>query len=126
MGLLWTLIPDEALIIVIAGIGIALMLGVIRAKAALPMLGGIVLMVLLGPFVEALFLALPWWAIIAVVLVLCISLLRGLSNMLLGERASDHMVGILAADVIRFCFVGFVQILAMPFRLIGWLCRRGY
>jgi amino acid transporter len=126
MGLLWTLIPDEALILVIAAIGLGLILGIIRGKTAVSMIGGIVLMLLLEPFVESLFAALPWWLTIAVLVVLVLSLLRGLSGLVLGGRASDHMVGILAADIVRFCFVGFFQILAMPFRLIGWLFRRGY
>jgi len=126
MGLLWALIPDEALILVIAAIGIALILGIMRGRTAASMIGGIVLMILLEPFVEGLFAALPWWLTIAVLGMLVLSLVRGLSSMVLGERASDHMVGILAADVVRFCFVGFFRILVMPFRFIGWLLRRGY
>ena len=126
MGLFWALIPDEALILVIAAIGLGLILGVIRGKTAVSTIGGIVLMVLLEPFVEALFAALPWWLTISLLGVLFLSLFRGLSRMVLGERASDHMVGILAADVVGFCLVGFFQILAMPFRLVGYLFRRGY
>ena len=126
MNLLWALIPDEALILVIAAIGIGLILGLIRGRTAASLIGGIVLMVLLEPFVEGLFAALPWWITAALLVVFVLSLFRGLSSMVIGTRASDHMTGILAADFVRFCFVGSFRLLLMPFRLVGWLLRRGY
>jgi hypothetical protein len=126
MSLLWALIPDEALILVIAAIGIGLILRIISGRTAVSLIGGIALMVLLAPFVEALFASLPWWLTLLLFAGLVLSVLRGLSSVVLGERASDHMVGTLASDVVRFCFVGFFQLLFMPFRLIGWLFRRNY
>jgi hypothetical protein len=126
MNLLLALIPDEALILVIVAIGFGLMLGIIRGKAAASMIGGLLLFIVLGPFVEALLEVLPWWLTLVLLGVVLLSLLRAFSSLLLGSRASDHMVGILAADVVRFCFLGVFQILLMPFRIVGWLLRRGY
>jgi hypothetical protein len=126
MSLLWALIPDEALILVIVAIGFALMLGIIRGKTAASMIGSLLLLVLLGPFVEELIAGLPWWMTLVLLGLVILSLFRAFTSLLLGSRASDHMVGILAADVVRFCFVGFFQILLMPFRIIGRLVRREY
>jgi hypothetical protein len=126
MSLLWALIPDEALVLVIVVIGLGLMLGIIRSRTAASMIGGLVLLVLLGPFIEALFAALPWWLTLLLLVFVILSLLRAFSSLLLGSRASDHMVGILAADAVRACFLGLCQILTLPFRIVGWLFRRGY
>ena len=126
MSLLWTLLPDEALILVIAAIGIGLLLGILSGRKALSLIGGIALMVILAPFVEALFASLPLWLMLLLFVGLVLSFLRGLSSAVLGDRASDHMVGTLAADIVRFCFVGSFKLLLMPFRIIGWLLRRDY
>ncbi len=44
-------------------------------------------------------------------------LLRWSVRMLIGREAMSQMVGILAADVVRFLFMA-------PFRLLRWVARR--
>ena len=44
-------------------------------------------------------------------------LLRWSVRMLIGREAMNQMVGILAADVMRFLFLA-------PFRLLRWIARR--
>lgn len=80
MSLLLALIPDEALILVIVAIGFGLMLGIIRGKAAASMIGGLLLFILLGPFVEALLEALPWWLTLVVLGVVLLSFARALDS----------------------------------------------
>jgi hypothetical protein len=126
MNLLWALIPDEALVLVIAVTGLGLICGIVSRKAAMSVIGGIIAIALLGPFVESVFSALPWWLTTIILLLFLLSLLRGLSNLVLGSRASDHMVGILAADVVRACFGGLFYVFTFPFRLLLWMMRRGY
>jgi len=47
------------------------------------------------------------------------SVLRAASSVLLGERASDHMAGILAAGVV----MGIFKTLLLPFRLLARLAK---
>jgi hypothetical protein len=126
MNLLLALIPDQALILVIAAIALGLILRIISPKYAASIVGAIVLMLLMEPFVDALFAALPWWVTLLVTGFFLASLLRGLFNLTLGARATDHMVGILAADVVRLSLAGIFRLFLLPFRLAGWLLRRGY
>lgn len=115
-GVLWTLLPDEALPLLIAGVGLAMILGLLRGRAAL----GILLMLLLAPvlasFVEVLMEILPPWISLIVLAVIGLSILKGLAALLIGPRAADTMVGSLAADLVRLA----VRILIFPLRVLGW------
>lgn len=120
MRTLWLWLPDEAMVLVIAGVGLALILGLIRGRTALGVLGMVVLVLLAGPFIDALIAGLPSWVILLLVLFLALTLFRWVLSLLLGERAAGHAVGILAADVIRLCF----GLLFLPFRILWWVFRR--
>jgi hypothetical protein len=61
----------------------------------------------------------PWWVSPLLLVVFVMSVLRAASGLLLGERASGHMVGILAADVVR----GIFKTLLLPFRLLARLAK---
>jgi hypothetical protein len=117
-------IPDEALVLVIALIGLGLIVGFLRPRSAGRLLGGVVLMLLLAPLVESFIAALPWWVNLLLLFGVGWSLIRGLSRLVLGGRAADHMVGILAADAVRALFRTVFFALTLPFRFIGWISRR--
>ncbi len=117
---LWLFLPDEAMVLVIAGIGLALILGLIRRQAALALVGAVAVSLLVGPFVEAVIGALPGWALFVLLVFLAFSLFRASLSLFLGSGAADHAVGSLAASVIRFCF----GLLFLPFRVLGWMIRR--
>ncbi len=120
MRTLWLWLPDEAMPLVIVGVGLALMLGLIRVRTALSVLGTVILLLLAGPFIEALIETLPGWMILLLVLFVVLALFRGVLSLLLGERAAAHTIGILAADMIRLCF----GLLFLPFRILWWVFRR--
>jgi hypothetical protein len=124
MQWLWLFLPDEALVLVIALIGLVLMVGVLRPRSAGQLLGGIVVMLLLGPFIESFVSSLPWWFNLVLLLGIGWAAIRALSRFVLGGRAADHMVGILAADGVRWLFRCVFVVLALPFRFIGWMLRR--
>lgn len=96
---LWTLLPDEALPLVIMVAGLMMVIGFRRA--GLSLLGLALLTPILAPFVEALIAELPPWVSLIILILVGFSLLRGLSVLLIGPRATDHMVGSLAADIVR-------------------------
>jgi hypothetical protein len=106
--------PPELVIFMIVGAGMAMIVGARRLAATLMgvALAIIVLPVLLAP----LFDALPGWLLVTLLVVLVLGMLRGLFELTLGKHSTDHMVGILAADVVR-------AVILAPFRLVGRLTR---
>lgn len=108
------LLPDEFLVLIIAGAGLLLMVRLISGGAAARIIGGVMLVSILIPLVPLILDALPWWFNLLLVLSALMWLLRTVSSFVLGARAADHMVGILAADVVRFVF----WLLLVPFRML--------
>jgi len=120
MGWFWIFIPEWAIVLAVAGIGLALMVGLIRFRQATGLLVGIVLLLTLGPFIaavtEALFDALPLWLSVIIVSLAALTLARVALRLVFGETAAGHIVGALATDLIRFGF----RTVFIPVRL---LCR---
>lgn len=119
MSWIWMLVPDEALALLIAGVGLALMLGLLSGRTALGLLGLLLFLPLLAPFLEALLGELPPWVSLVILAFFALALIRGLAALLLGSRAADTMVGNLAADLVRFV----VAILILPLRIVRWAFR---
>ena len=108
-------IPQELVVFMIVGAGLAMIVGARRIASGLLVtaLTVIFMPVLLAP----LFDTLPGWLLWCVIVVFGLSLLRGLFVVAIGKNSTDHMVGILVADVVRTALLA-------PFRFIGWLARR--
>ncbi|MCZ2156412.1 MAG: hypothetical protein LC114_21325 [Bryobacterales bacterium] len=123
MRFLW-LLPGEFLVLVIALAGLGVMVGLVRIRAVGSLLGGIVLMLLLTPFIESFMASLPWWINLLVLVGLGWMLIQGFFRFVLGRGAADEMIGTLAADVVRAVLRGAFFTLLSPFRIIGWLLRR--
>ena len=123
MSWILSLVPDQAMVLIIALIGFALMCGTMNAKRAFGLIGGIILFLIFSPFVGALVDALPGWVFLGLVLVFGMSLLRTVSNFVIGRGATNEMVGNLAADLVRFGFRAIFFVLTLPFRALGWLVR---
>jgi len=121
---LWLLLPDEMLVLVIIGVGLALILGLIRGRAAMGLLGAVVLVLLAGPFIDALLDTLPGWMLFLLLLFVAVALFRRALSLLLGPRAADEAVGSLAADVIRAGFRLLFLLLCLPFRILWWVFRK--
>lgn len=117
MSLLWALLPDEFMPLAIAGVGLAVILGFLRLRKAAAMIGGICLLLLTAPFFDSLFDAIPSWLFLLMLPIVAVIVIRWLVRLVIGERAADHLVGTLVADVIR-------AIVVFPFRLLGLLFRR--
>lgn len=113
VGLL-AFLPVEAVPFLIVGAGSCMILGARKLAGALFLLCGAMLFlpVILDPFLASL----PEWALPLILVVVMISLFGTLITMLLGKGAKDHMVGTLAADMIKV-------FLRMPFRILGALVR---
>ena len=121
MGVLWSFLPDTALPLVFVVVALLLILRLITPRAAGMILGGLLLGSLLAPFLEVLFSHLPWWVSFGILLMIGISLVKGVLALFLGARAADHVAGSLAADLIRFL----LRLCFAPFRLAFALAGRG-
>lgn len=117
MSILWALLPDQFLPLVIPAIGLAVILRILNLRKAAAMIGGFCLLILSAPFVDALIGALPFWIILLMLPILAFALLGSLVRLMIGNGATDHLVGSLAADAIK-------TLLFLPFRILGLLLRR--
>ena len=124
MRTLWLWLPDEAMLLVIAGVGLAMMFGFIRGRAAMGLLGTVLLVLLAGPFIDALLDTLPGWMLLLLLLWVGVALFRWVLSLILGARPADEAVGSLAADVIRAGFRLLFLLLCLPFRILWWVFRR--
>ncbi len=116
MHLLWWFLPEEAFPIIVVGIGLLVMVGVIRLRTAILVIFALLLLPpLIGPLVEALFAGLsPWVGLLALAL-FGLVILRSIVALFIGRAAADTMVGTLAADMVRLAF----RLAFLPFRLVG-------
>lgn len=119
MNWLWMFLPDEVLPLIIAGIGISLIVGVINRQAAFRLLGILFLSVLLAPFIEGFVSGLPLILILLLLAIIGLSMIKGVSAMLIGKEATDHVVGNLATEFIKLL----LKLIFLPFRLIWWGVR---
>ncbi len=110
--LLLLLLPDEALPLIIAGLGIALILGIINRRVVFNLLGIVILFSLLSPFIDSLFESLPLWLLLLLSLGFAFSILKLVLNTVFGKEATGNFLG-------RVLF----EIFALPFRCIGLLFR---
>lgn len=105
------LLPEELLPLLLAGAGLCLILGL--RKLAISLATVAITAPFIGVIVGAVLELLPWYVVIAVMAFAVLSMLRAASNLMLGRAATDHVVGDLAADVVRF-------VIKLPFRVVGW------
>lgn len=122
-------LPDSFMVIAIIAIAFGLVLGVLTLRRALSLLGLVVLLLVSGPFVDALldtlWSALPCWLMVPLGCIFALTLIRFLFRVVLGSRASDVMVGVLAADLVRWTLVLSCRAVRFPFRLCArrWKSR---
>jgi hypothetical protein len=119
MRLLWLLLPDSAIPVLIVGVALLLIVGVLSRGRAIGIIGALLAYLIFAPFVGLLLAMFPWWVSPLLLVVFVMSVLRAASDLLLGERASGHMVGILAAGVVR----GIFKTLLFPFRLLARVAK---
>lgn len=114
--IIWWLLPDELLPLVVVGVALMVMVRVIRLSTAIGILFVLmVLPMLLAPVIEAVMAELPFWLVLLICAALALFLLRGLVALLLGDGATDHLVGNLATD----CVHGFGRLCLLPFKMLG-------
>jgi predicted MFS family arabinose efflux permease len=106
-------LPECVWILVIVGDGFVLMLQIISSQTAGRIIGTIVLLALLGPFVDSLLDALPEWVSVLLLIGLCFSVGNWIIGALFGQHTASHLWALLLHDVIL-----------IPFRLVGLLFRR--
>jgi len=111
---LGTLVPVEALSLVLVVAGILFMVGMKRLGSALIVF--VLADAFLLPFAEPLIELLPAWLTVLIVVLFALGIFREIVALLIGKDAAATMVGSLAAD--------FVKLLIFFPRIVGRLLMR--
>lgn len=117
------LVPPEALLLLLVTAGILMIVGLKRQAS------GLILFVLsmaflpvFEPLIGAVTAAIPNWLLALILLAIAFAVVRAVSTLFLGKGASDHLMGTMAANMIKFSFF-------FPFRvcaaLLRFLIKRG-
>lgn len=115
MGILAWLLPDEAAVLVIVGIGFALIVGLRGVARGLLSLFVIMLLTpFLLPFIDVAIGAMPLWLLFVMGAALCLTLFRWALGVLVGRDAAGHAVGRIVAEMV----LGIVRLLFLPLRLL--------
>lgn len=114
IGTITMFLPPETYILLVVAAGFALILGARRIAAFLLVM--VVASIFLPVVIEPLLDAMPLWLLLIVGILAGLAMLRGIMELLVGKASTDHVVGELIADSIKWS-------LMLPFRLIGWVLR---
>jgi len=98
-------------------IGIAVMLRIVRMQAAFFLIGVIFLAAYLLPLTGAYAGSIPTWLFVIIVVILGISLLRGIVSILFGRDAANNFVGGLLGNILTPLFQAIGRILRGIFRI---------
>lgn len=120
MNALWWLLPDSCLPVLVVLVALGMIVGIVRRRSAASILGTILLVLLVGPFIEALFTSLPLWITLAVLFVMGVTLLRVVLEKLLGEHAAGYL---LATALVRGVPALF-RLALLPVRGLLWVAGR--
>ena len=111
-----SMLPDEFLPLIIAGGGLAIILGLVAPRAFLGFLGILLLFIIAEPFIENIMDMLPLWVLLVIFAVFILSILRIIFVFLLGEHGGETFVARLFYDCLRLFF-------RIPFIILRGICR---
>ena len=116
-------LPDSMMVLVIMIVGLCLMVGALSPRKAKQWLGYVVLLLVTAPLYDVVFGMLPPWLLLALLVIAAWMLFRFIAEALLGREGVSHMMGILAADVVRGGFRLVLFLATVPFRLLLYAFR---
>jgi hypothetical protein len=112
MAELLMLVPPEFAVVLILAAGLAFICQARRLGGGLLFagIGSLILPALIAPFLTYV----PIWILLLATVVFGFAILRAVLNLGVGRRATDHAMGVLVSDFVRFLVVA-------PFRILGGL-----
>jgi len=102
------LLPESCWILIIVGLGFAVIFRILRPSAAFGIIGSLVLVHIAGLFLEPLFDMLPTWVFAIIIVLVAIKLLSWVINATFGRGTASHFWGQMLHDIIL-----------LPFRLLA-------
>ncbi len=114
MDLLLLVLPDQflGLLVMVASLGI--IIGVVKPRTVMQLIGMILLASISAPFIEVLFTILPWWVGLGVMCIVSIWIVRGVLELLFGREATGHILGAAVIGVVVLTF----RVLFLSVRLL--------
>lgn len=101
------LLPEEFWLLLITGLGIAVMVRLMSVKVAFGIIGTLILIALSGPFIDSLIDMIPTWLFVILVVVVVISIFNLFVGTLFGRGTVERLWSRILYDILAF-----------PFRLI--------
>jgi len=83
----------------------------------------VVLLLLAAPFIDSAIDMLPTWLLLALLLLAMWIAIRFLAALVLGQEGASHMIGILAADIVRGVIKLGLFLAFLPFRALRYAWR---
>ncbi len=117
---LWFFPPELTIFLIIGG-GLCLIFGLRKVAGSLFMAG--ILMAIVPPFVGPIVNLLPWWVLLLVTGFFFLAIFRGIASLIIGHSAANHMIGILAADVVRAMLLFPIAVIRLAVRLVVGFIR---
>ena len=111
-----SMLPDEFLPLIIAGGGLAIILGLVAPRAFLGFLGLLLLFTIAAPLIENIMDMLPLWVLLIIFAVFILFILRIIFGFLLGQYGGEAFVARLFYDFLRLFF-------RIPFIILRGICR---
>lgn len=103
------LLPESCWILIIVGLGFAVIFRILRPSAAFGIIISLVLVHIVGLFLEPLFDMLPTWLFALIILLAVIKLLSWVINAVFGRGTASHFWGQILHDIILFPFRVFAR-----------------
>ena len=110
---LLALLPESMWILVIVGLGIGVILQIVKIKTAFSVIAMFALISLLSPIIGSLLGCMPLWMLLLLMIVFAISIINLIVNGVFGRHTSGHFWAMILHDLVK-----------LPFRLAGTLLRR--
>lgn len=98
------------MILLLVGIGLALIVGLVSHQRAGALVGGLLLLLVFGPVLASFLDHFPAWLLILIAAVVVYKIVHAVGGAVLGRGVSDHLL----ADLLRGLFL-------LPFRIVGFV-----
>lgn len=117
---LWLFLPQEALPLLLIGGAFLVMFRIASLRSVLGTVICFAVLPVFSPVIEAVFGALPGWLALLFFVGMGFWCFQAIATTVMGRGAAEHMVGSLAADIVR----SLVKIAFLPVRVVWRLISR--
>lgn len=113
MGMLLSIIPQELWVLVFVVAALGVIVGIVPKGAIVGLIIGMVVLSVMGPIVDSLISALPWYVSVILTIVFALTFINWVITLIFGKRTGSHLAALILHDIFL-----------MPFRVVGFFFGR--